>query len=82
MAISNACAIGCAHGLDYMSDLRWARGNVQYDTYLYSGGFSFTSTVCAPASVAVIPGTAKPATSKSFSRVYICYYSENRIVLK
>src|SRR6476646_9682870 len=27
-----------------------------------SGSFSFTSSVCAPASVAVIPSTAKPAT--------------------
>src|SRR5712671_5549914 len=27
-----------------------------------SGGFSFTSSVCAPANVAVIPSTAKPAT--------------------
>src|SRR5207245_2038633 len=27
-----------------------------------SRGFSFTSSVCAPASVAVIPSTAKPAT--------------------
>jgi len=38
------------------------KGTAQYDSYLYSGGFSFTSTVCAPASVAVIPSTAKPAT--------------------
>src|SRR6202011_1263116 len=27
------------------------------------GGFSFTSSVCAPATVAVIPSTAKPATA-------------------
>src|SRR5271168_5330820 len=31
-------------------------------TSVMSGGFSFTSSVCAPASVAVIPSTAKPAT--------------------
>jgi len=41
---------------------QWARGSVQYDTYLNSGGFSFTSTVCAAASVAVIPSAAKAAT--------------------
>ena len=30
---------------------------------IYSGGFSFTSTVCAPVGVAVIPSTARPATT-------------------
>jgi hypothetical protein len=34
----------------------------QYDSYLYSCGYSFTSLVCAPASVAVIRSTAKPVT--------------------
>src|SRR4029077_16376599 len=48
--------------LSLSTSAQWACGNVQYDTYLYSGGFSFTSTVCAPASLAVIPSTAKPAT--------------------
>jgi hypothetical protein len=33
-----------------------------YESYLYSRGFSFTASVCAPASVEVIPSTAKVAT--------------------
>jgi hypothetical protein len=53
---------GSAKGRAELASAQWDRGNVQYDTYLYSGGFSFTSTVCALASVAVIPSTAKPAT--------------------